>query len=89
MKVTCIEDLRDSLPFSQDGATDEEMETVRGCVHDLCALEDAVRAIFGVCYLRFERNYISVENDYSYPIFRIYATGIMEECAGNIIKLKK
>lgn len=89
MKVTYIEDLREYLPFSQDGATDEEMETVCSCIHDLDTLEVVVRAIFGVHYLRFAKTYISVENDCFYPIFRIYATGIDEEGTGCIIKLKK
>ena len=89
MKATYIEDLRAYLPWGQESASDSEISEVRDNLGDIDKLSDAVKKMENSAFLRFERRYVSVENDRFYPILHIDFEGIDTDQVGQLIKLNK
>lgn len=89
MKAIGIEDLRAYLPWGQASASDSEISEVRDNLGDIDKLSDAVKKMENSAFLRFERRYVSVENDRFYPILLINFEGIDTDQVGQLIKLNK
>ena len=89
MKAIGIEDLRPFLPWGQDSASDDELNMLRESINDIDRLADAVRKMESASFLRFERQYVSVETDRFYPILHIYFDGIDPDQVGMLLQLNK
>ena len=89
MKAIGIEDLRAYLPWGQESASDCEIAEVKAAMKNIDSLSDAVKKMENSAFLRFERRYVSVENNRFYPILHIYFDDIDTDQVGQLIKLNK
>jgi hypothetical protein len=53
------------------------------------SLSDAVQKIESAAFVRFEKHYVSVENDRFYPILHIHFEGIDHDQVGLLLRLNK